>query len=74
MSRLRDARRAFVDKCTSQTIGDIHTVTFQPKPDRICQDRHVVEVWYDITNSNSPWIFLAVFDGKLPSDTRIAVR
>src|ERR1700733_9231654 len=62
MSSLIEARAAFLKHCIEETYpGDIHSVTFQPKPTRINQDRLVVEEWSDI--SSLPWLFLAVLDG-----------
>ncbi|RDB26890.1 [Pyruvate dehydrogenase [acetyl-transferring]]-phosphatase 1, mitochondrial [Hypsizygus marmoreus] len=62
LDALDDARTAFLNCCAATTFpGDIHAVTFQPTPNRVNEDRYVVQEWDDI--SGRPWVFLAVLDG-----------
>ncbi|KAG6844082.1 hypothetical protein H0H87_009908 [Tephrocybe sp. NHM501043] len=65
---LDKARAVFTRSCDAKTFnGGIHTVTFQPTPNRPNEDRYVVEEWDDIS-LESPWLFMAVLDGHAGSE------
>ncbi|GLB36875.1 putative protein serine threonine phosphatase 2C [Lyophyllum shimeji] len=58
---LERARTALKEACIATRSGHIHTVTFQPAPNRENEDRIVIQEWDDI--AGPPWLFLAVLDG-----------
>ncbi|KAF8072288.1 protein serine/threonine phosphatase 2C [Lyophyllum atratum] len=58
---LERARVALTEACIATRRGHIHTVTFQPTPNKVNEDRCIVQEWDDI--SGPPWLFLAVLDG-----------
>lgn len=64
---LERARMALTEACIATRSGHVHTVTFQPTPSRVNQDRLIVQAWGDI--SGPPWLFLAVFDGHYGEET-----
>ncbi|KAK0466550.1 protein serine/threonine phosphatase 2C [Armillaria novae-zelandiae] len=57
---LSDWRELFTRRCRSSVAAGVHSVTFQPTPGALNEDRFVAQEWLI---HGRPWKFLAVFDG-----------